>query len=182
MSSQSYPPPSPNAYPGARPPSGFQSSPLRRRRDTTWAWALATLVFLLLCSSAALLVLASGGQLPDLSRGESWTPPPLPTAAGDAGGQAQGGAGAGSDAQPLQPGAPVRNASGGPVNLRQTPGYQGKPTSDVVAVILPDSIGALLDGPQEADGLRWWRVRFPAGEGWMAERSSSGKVLLDLAR
>jgi hypothetical protein len=64
------------------------------------------------------------------------------------------------------------------VNLRQTPGFQSKPAEDVIAVLRAGELATVLEGPEQADGLRWWRVRSNQVEGWMAERSNSGKVLL----
>ncbi len=65
------------------------------------------------------------------------------------------------------------------LNLRRTPGYVNK-TADDVLVEAPFGAGlTILDGPQAADDLQWWRVRFvDAGgrsfDGWAAEASSRG--------
>jgi hypothetical protein len=75
----------------------------------------------------------------------------------------------------------VRNVNAGPVNLRQTPGFQNKPANDVIAAVPSGQDGSIVDGPVEADGLTWWLVRFGDRTGWMAERSSSGVTLLDRA-
>lgn len=64
------------------------------------------------------------------------------------------------------------------MNLRQTPGFQSKPAEDVIAVLQAGELATVLEGPEQADGLRWWRVQFKQNEGWIAERSNSGKVLL----
>lgn len=127
-----------------------------------------------------LLLLFTGGELPTLHQGPSWTPPPpLPTpSATPATTHAPPQRGA---EFPFLPGDAVQNASGGLVNLRRSPGYRNKPEGDVIATIPAGTTGTVVGGPQMADGLRWWQVNFPDyGEGWMAEYSSSGLVLLDL--
>lgn len=169
------------------PPSASPQPPPRRPRKTTWLWAALTFVALLLCSGLVLLALITGGQLPDFGNGPEWTPPAAAVdlaLAATPGAPEQPSGETGPGGQPLpqtfQPGQQVRNASGGPVNLRQTPGFLDKPDTDIIAAIPAGSRGEILSGPVAADGLSWWQVRFPArGEGWMAERSSSGRVLLD---
>jgi hypothetical protein len=74
------------------------------------------------------------------------------------------------------------NASAGAVRLRKTPGFQNKPADDVISTVAAGAQGEVIDGPQAADGLQWWLVRFGGKEGWMAERSSQGILLLDRAR
>jgi hypothetical protein len=141
------------------------------------------LVFLLLTMAclAAVAIVVSGGRLPDLGGAEvSWTPPPdvvsAPASSGSAPGSPVG------NAEPrFNPGDAVRIVSAGPVNLRQSPGFQNKPANDVVAAVPANQSGVVVAGPQEADGLVWWRVRFGEREGWMAERSNSGVTLLDRA-
>ena len=73
------------------------------------------------------------------------------------------------------------NASAGEVRLRKTPGFQNKPADDVISTVPAGAQGEVIDGPQAADGLQWWLVRFDGQEGWMAERSSQGILLLDRA-
>lgn len=70
------------------------------------------------------------------------------------------------------------------VNLRQTPGYVGKPANDVV-VQVPEgaNLTILSTGPQQVDNLAWWQVRYaPTGQpvrtGWVAHRSPTGAELL----
>jgi hypothetical protein len=76
----------------------------------------------------------------------------------------------------------VLNINPGPVNLRQSPGFQNKPANDVIAAVPSGQIVMIEGGPVEADGLVWWPVRLGERSGWMAERSSSGVTLLDRAR
>ncbi len=71
------------------------------------------------------------------------------------------------------------------LNLRRTPGFKNKPANDITYEIPTDATLLLLTGPQNADDLAWWQVRFTsqAGnrfEGWVAERLASGEVLLAL--
>jgi hypothetical protein len=134
---------------------------------------------LLLCSATLLLVLATGGQLPKIGSGPSWTPP-APTSSNVS--SAAPPDAPPSAALPFAPNDVVENASGGRVNLRQSPGFQNKPASDIILVVQAGDSGTVLEGPIEADGLSWWRVRFGDRAGWMAERSNSGKVLLSLAQ
>ncbi len=64
------------------------------------------------------------------------------------------------------------------VRMRKTPGYKGKPADDVIIIVPPNTVLEVLDGPKEADALRWWRVRWGTHEGWMAEFSARGTRLL----
>ena len=78
-------------------------------------------------------------------------------------------------------GAPVTNISPYDVNARRSPGYVGKPESDVVAVVPSKALLKLAEGPRQADGLTWWRVtgvENPAIDGWVAEVSPIGIRLL----
>ena len=154
-----------------QPPTPAPSGP--RPRTSVWIWVLLTLALLSLCSIAAMLVLATGGRLPDLSSGPEWTPPPLPTVPLQPERSAD---------LPFLPGDSVVIVSAGAVNLRQTPGFQNKPASDVLRAVPGGTAGTVVAGPQTADGLTWWQVRFDGLEGWMADRTGSGVVLLDLVR
>ncbi len=153
-------------YPPSTPPEP-------RRSSRAGLWTALTFFLLLIACLLAVAVLMSGGRLPDLGNETSWTPPADQPAA-QAGQPPAAGAAAG-----FALGDRVRNANAGPVNLRQSPGFQNKPASDVLAVVPAGQLGEITGGPQEADGLVWWRVRFAALEGWMAERSSQGVTLLD---
>jgi hypothetical protein len=60
------------------------------------------------------------------------------------------------------------------VNLRETPGLGG----ETVGQLANGTIVTILEGPEEADNLRWWRVEDSEGNvGWAAERVA-GEVLL----
>ncbi len=86
-------------------------------------------------------------------------------------------------------GSAVRNATNSRVNIRQAPGYLGKPSDDVLAQLQPGDRMIILEGVSVADGLNWWRIRtmptttgggsaLPV-EGWVAEATASGVKILD---
>lgn len=147
--------------------------PEPHRSSRAGLWTALTFLLLLIACLLAVAVVMSGGRLPDLGNETSWTPS-ADQAAAVADQPAPAGAAVG-----FALGDGVRNASAGPVNLRQSPGFQNKPASDVLAVVPAGQLGEITGGPQQADGLVWWRVRFGGQEGWMAERSSQGVTLLD---
>ncbi len=60
------------------------------------------------------------------------------------------------------------------VNARRTPGTQGKGTDDVLAQLSSNTPIELIEGPQHADGLVWWRTE----RGWVAEVAPNGLALL----
>ncbi|NOZ71003.1 MAG: SH3 domain-containing protein [Chloroflexi bacterium] len=70
------------------------------------------------------------------------------------------------------------NVNDGPVNLRKTPGYIDKPTSDRIGLVPAGDRVEIIGGPATADNLTWWQVRWQGKEGWMAERRASGRRLL----
>ncbi len=140
----------------------------------TGLWAAATFFLLTIACLAAAILVMSGGRLPALSDAGAWTPGPEQPAAA-----ASQPAAASTASFAL--GERVRNANAGPVNLRRSAGYRNKPADDVLAVVPSGQVGEIAGGPQEADGLVWWLVRFDGQQGWMAERSSQGVILLDRA-
>ncbi len=82
----------------------------------------------------------------------------------------------------LEPGASATTLD--EVNLRRSPGFRGKPANDVLYAIPPGSQVTLLAGPQAADGVNWWQIRYasPFGNtftGWAGEATASGSRLLD---
>ncbi len=67
------------------------------------------------------------------------------------------------------------------VRMRRTAGYLNKPATDVVADIPMGSRLTVLSGPQNADGLTWWKLRsttVATQEGWMAQNRANGDALL----
>jgi hypothetical protein len=156
-------------YPPATPPPP-------RQRDRTGLWAALVFLLLTVACLAAVAIAFSGGRLPDLGGAEvSWTPPPdQPTTPASASPSVGG--------QRFAVGDAVQNVNPGPVNLRQSPGFQNKPATDIIAAVPAEQVVEIAGGPVEADGLVWWQVRLGERTGWMAERSSSGVTLLDWAR
>ncbi len=149
--------------------------PTPQPRDRTKLWAALVFLLLTVACLAAMAIAFSGGQLPDLGGAEvSWTPPPdqAPTLASPA---------PSALGQRFAVGDTVLNVNPGPVNLRQSPGFQNKPADDVITAVPAGQSGVIAGGPIEVDGLVWWQVRFGERAGWMAERSSSGVTLLDRA-
>jgi hypothetical protein len=59
----------------------------------------------------------------------------------------------------------VTGTSGAGLNLRQQPSTYAK----VMGNVKEGTVLTVLEGPSEADGYEWWRVRAPDGtEGWAA--------------
>lgn len=125
--------------------------------------------------SLGVLVLASG--LGSATAGpQRWQPiTPTPTLAGTPTVLSEGPT---PTPQGIYVGGTARVVSNVGVRLRRSPGYQNKPASDVLTVVPPNSTVTVVGGPEEADGLRWWRVRWQGYEGWMTEATASGVQLL----
>lgn len=69
------------------------------------------------------------------------------------------------------------------VNLRRSPGFVGKIPADVVSEVPANSPGVVMEGPQSADGLVWWRVSClttgnQRASGWMAQADPTGRLLM----
>ncbi len=69
------------------------------------------------------------------------------------------------------------------VNLRRSPGYAGKPATDIVlAAPLQSRLFVLNDSASVTDGLTWWYVQTQATDptiiGWAAQTSPAGSPLL----
>jgi len=69
------------------------------------------------------------------------------------------------------------------VRVRRSPGYVNKPGDDTLGAFAPSATLNIVDGPQDADGLIWWRVggiSDGSGEliGWVAESAPNGVVLM----
>lgn len=60
------------------------------------------------------------------------------------------------------------------VNLRQSPGFEGKTADDIVRQVQAGEILSVIGGPEQRDGLTWWMVG-----GWIAESSPTQVRLLD---
>ncbi len=72
------------------------------------------------------------------------------------------------------------------VNMRRTPGYVGKPSSDIIQPWPAGTRMTILSATSRTvDNLIWWNVRATATnnqavDGWVAEVAPSGQVLLTL--
>ena len=65
------------------------------------------------------------------------------------------------------------------VNLRKSPGYLSKnDRTDVVAEIPAGYTVEILDGPEKADDLLWWYVKWNGYKGWIAEQTGRGRKIL----
>ena len=139
--------------------------------------------------SVGLLFLSVGidrAALANLQGGAAgWTPPEIvPTATIDASTVSASAAGVG-DGSAI--GATLRNITNGGVFIRQTPGYLGKLESDKIGRIAAGGTVEIIGGPATADDLRWWQVRYRAGdgtivEGWSAQATASGLQILGPAQ
>jgi hypothetical protein len=71
-----------------------------------------------------------------------------------------------SGGEGLHPGAVARviGTEGAALRAREQPGTDTR----IVARFPPESRLEIVDGPQQAGGRTWWKVRGPQGEGWCA--------------
>lgn len=70
--------------------------------------------------------------------------------------------------------ARVTTTAGDSLRMRDAAGTGGK----VIAMIENGTILELLEGPQQADGMPWWKVHTPDGaEGWVVERVGDERTL-----
>jgi uncharacterized protein YgiM (DUF1202 family) len=70
--------------------------------------------------------------------------------------------------------ATVTTTKGDSLRMRDGAGTGGK----VIGMIENGTVLALLEGPQPADGMPWWKVRAPDGtEGWVVERVGDERTL-----
>jgi len=68
------------------------------------------------------------------------------------------------------------------VRLRRSPGYIGKPATDVIVELPINTTATVLGGPTNLDSFTWWQLRINSSgqEGWAAERSANGDTWLVL--
>jgi len=153
----------------------------RRRRSLFWpGFAFGFLI--LAAVSCGILGAGLGFNRLTLAEiqgnGPAWTPLPItPTAP-----VAEAAAVTGVSTR-FVAGQAARNLTNSRVNIRQTPGYLGKPASDVVGMLTPGETLEILGDSTLADKLTWWRIRAtttsgPVVEGWVAEASASGVQIL----
>jgi hypothetical protein len=143
------------------------------------------LLMLFSCGGSLLLFGPENFSLADLQGGQgAWTPPTTqPTAV------QPDSAGAEEELSPQETagifyaGQRAQNVTNSRVNLRTTPGYQGKPAADVLAQLHPGDRVEIIGQSTPGDGLIWWQVRYqhPDGrviEGWVAQATASGVTIL----
>ncbi|MCB0255239.1 MAG: hypothetical protein KDI55_16070 [Anaerolineae bacterium] len=150
----------------------MNSAPAPKPAGRSLLWTLMTFALLVLCSLAAVVIFLTGGNLEEFRAGPSWTPIAPAEAIAQTNNRPED--------QSFVNGAAIVVAYAGGVNLRRTPGFQNKLPGDTLRTVPEGAAGTITGGPVEQDGLRWWQVRFDGEEGWMAERSSQGRVLLVL--
>lgn len=102
-------------------------------------------------------------ELATFTPGPTSTPPPLDEPTPGPTQAAEPGSGSGLT---VNGAARVTGTGGAGVNLRSAAG-----TSAPIVQIVGDDTGmTLLEGPTEADGFTWWRVRLDDGtEGWLVQ-------------
>ncbi len=172
-----------------QPPAQGQTQKAGKRRARSLFWPGFALGFLLLASLSCGVSAAALGlnriSLDDLrgGTGPSWTPQPItPTpVVAEASAQEEAGAG-GSTSTRFAAGQMVRNVTSSRVNIRMSPGYLGKATSDVIGQVGPGESLQVLGDPTAADDLIWWHVQTTgSGQpvvGWVAEQTASGVQIL----
>lgn len=67
------------------------------------------------------------------------------------------------------------------LRVRQTPGSDGKPESDTLAILNPGDALVVVGGPVEMESKRWWQVRTVAGQVGFAAQYTGPTLLLALA-
>jgi hypothetical protein len=157
-------------------------------------WPGFALGFLLLASLSCGLSAAALGlnrlSLDDFrgGTGVSWTPSPItPTpAVAEANPDEAVGAPASGGSTRFAVGQTVRNVTNSRVNIRMSPGYLGKPTSDVIGQVGPGETLQILGDPTAVDDLIWWHIQATgSGQpmvGWVAEATASGVQILGESR
>ena len=163
------------------------NTPPEPKRPRSLYWPGFAISFALLalasCGGVAMFIGLDNISLADLqTTGPVWTPPPAPTAPPADATPPVGSATPGQPADRLQAGSAARNITNSRVNIRRLPGYLGKGDDDILAQMEPGASVTILDGPQNADQLAWWYIRYasPGGsvEGWVAESTASGVQIL----
>lgn len=136
------------------------------------------------CLGLSAVLGISGSTIADLrdNSGPVWTPPPpTPTPATELAQSRQ----LSTDRSQYKflIGDSAQNIATGLVRIRQSPGTRDKPESDIITRAQPGDVFAIVDGPEQADGLLWWKVRYGTAEGttiegWMAEATANGIAIM----
>lgn len=185
---------SPNARPSLPvdpEPDAPDHSLLASSRTRFWlGFGIGFLALMLFSCGGAFFLFGPGDfSLADLQGGQgAWTPPtaaPTPEQMVDATSGRAGDEGATGGLFSI--GQQAQNVTNSRVNVRRTPGYQGKPDDDAVAQLRPGDRVEIIGAPMLEDGLIWWRVRYshPDGrviEGWVAQATASGVTILAAAQ
>ena len=155
----------------------------------------AILFALTLCTVVMFLLPTFSTQWADATQtGPSWTPPPpttipLPTpiptptytTSNTNDSTTTSSQATPTNAANIKAGDVVTNVNNGPVNMRRTPGYLGKPNSDRIGLVPAGQQLRVVGGPEPKDNLVWWQVQWENKTGWMAENTASGVLILKLA-
>lgn len=65
-------------------------------------------------------------------------------------------------------------------SIRKSPGYSSKDdTTDVIVHAPSSALVEIVSGPELRDDLNWWYVRWNGYEGWIAEKTGSGRTILN---
>lgn len=168
--------------PGSPPPKG------RRKRIRSLFWPGFAGGFLLLsllsCGGLAMTLGLNKIDLADLqSNGPMWTPAAItPTPEGaqasNTGANTETNGGGNQSTGAFQAGDVVRNLATSRVNVRATPGYQGKPNGDILAQLASGDTVQIVGERTIADNLIWWHINYKGVEGWVAEATASGVQIL----
>ncbi|NTV63795.1 MAG: SH3 domain-containing protein, partial [Oscillochloris sp.] len=73
--------------------------------------------------------------------------------------------------------ARVVNVGNAFLRARDRPGLDQ--SIHVVARFPAGSSVSILEGPRQIDGINWWRISGNPGDGWSAERTADGTLLLE---
>ena len=173
----------PALTPPEQPPA---SAPGRRAKARSLFWPGFALGFLLLaivsCGGLGIAFGFNRISLAELQGSDvAWTPPSIaPTSAVAVQAETTGGQ---RVATTFSAGEIVRNLTNSRVNIRATPGYQGKAAADILGQLQPGDTLQVVGDSALADNLIWWRIRYAAPdgrtlEGWVAEATASGVQIL----
>lgn len=137
----------------------------------------------IVCGGLGMLLGLDELSLADIrNSGQGWTPPEA-TATPEAVAVAEDDPIVEPAAVTFAAGEQVFNITNSRVNIRSTPGHLGKPSEDIYAQAQPGDRMEIAGGPDYADNLTWWLIRYTAGDGsvttgWVAEATSTGVTIL----
>jgi hypothetical protein len=184
------------AVPAAPLQQPAPQKPQRKARSLFWpGFALGFLLLsALTCGLSAAALGLNRLSLEDFrgGTGAAWTPSPvtpvpaLVQANPDTAEAAPVDGGAAGTSTRFTAGQTVRNMTNSRVNIRLSPGYLGKPASDVIGQVAPGETLQILGDPTAVDELIWWQIQTTGGGqpvvGWVAEATASGVQILGESR